>query len=107
MPKSSAYIGSSIPPASTIRLAQGARSWQATADPDKAESESNGAPSPVEGRTDQPNGAARILRVYPSLRRRQLLLGSAQDLDSRVKAHNDGRGAAHTFKHRPVQLVYS
>ena len=34
-------------------------------------------------------------------------VGSAQDLDSRVKAHNDGRGAAHTFKHRPVQLVYS
>lgn len=24
-----------------------------------------------------------------------------------VNAHNDGRGAAHTFKHRPVWLVYS
>jgi|SRR3990167_3794718 len=34
-------------------------------------------------------------------------VGSAQDLDSRVKAHNDGRGAAYTFKHRPVHLVYS
>jgi predicted GIY-YIG superfamily endonuclease len=34
-------------------------------------------------------------------------VGSGQDLDSRVKAHNDGRGAAHAFKHRPVQLVYS
>ncbi|HSE91163.1 MAG TPA: GIY-YIG nuclease family protein [Candidatus Binatia bacterium] len=34
-------------------------------------------------------------------------VGSAQDLDSRVKAHNDGQGAAYTFKHRPVQLVYS
>ena len=34
-------------------------------------------------------------------------VGSAQDLDSRVKAHNDGRGAAHTFKHRPVHLVHS
>ena len=34
-------------------------------------------------------------------------VGSAQDLDSRVKARNDGRGAAHTFKYRPVQLVYS
>jgi len=34
-------------------------------------------------------------------------VGSAQNLDSRVKAHNDGRGAAHTFKHRPVHLVYS
>jgi putative endonuclease len=34
-------------------------------------------------------------------------VGSGQDLDSRVKAHNDSRGAAYTFKHRPVQLVYS
>jgi predicted GIY-YIG superfamily endonuclease len=34
-------------------------------------------------------------------------VGSAQDLDSRVKTHNDGRGAAYTFKHRPVHLVYS
>jgi predicted GIY-YIG superfamily endonuclease len=34
-------------------------------------------------------------------------VGSARDLDARVKAHNDGRGAAHTFKHRPVRLVYS
>ena len=33
-------------------------------------------------------------------------VGSAQDLDNRVKAHNDGRGAAYTFKHRPVHLVY-
>jgi putative endonuclease len=33
-------------------------------------------------------------------------VGSARDLDSRVKAHNDGRGAAYTFKHRPVRLVY-
>ncbi len=34
-------------------------------------------------------------------------VGSAQDLDARVKAHNDGRGASYTFKHRPVGLVYS
>lgn len=34
-------------------------------------------------------------------------VGSTQDLDSRVKAHNDGRGAAHTYKHHPVQLVCS
>jgi predicted GIY-YIG superfamily endonuclease len=34
-------------------------------------------------------------------------VGSAQELDARVKAHNDGRGAAHTFKHRPVEAVYS
>ena len=35
-------------------------------------------------------------------------VGSAQDLDARLKAHNEGRGAAYTFKHRsPVRLVYS
>ena len=34
-------------------------------------------------------------------------VGSAQDLDSRIRAHNDGRGAAYTFTHRPVHLVYS
>jgi putative endonuclease len=34
-------------------------------------------------------------------------VGSARDLDARVEAHNEGRGAAHTFKHRPVRLVYS
>jgi putative endonuclease len=34
-------------------------------------------------------------------------VGSARDLDERVKAHNTGRGAAYTFKHRPVYLVYS
>jgi len=34
-------------------------------------------------------------------------IGSAQDLDTRVNAYNDGRGAAYTFKHRPVHLVYS
>ena len=36
-----------------------------------------------------------------------LYVGSAQDLEERLKAHNDGRGAAHTFKRRPVRLVYS
>jgi predicted GIY-YIG superfamily endonuclease len=34
-------------------------------------------------------------------------VGSAQDRDARVNAHNDGRGAAYTFKHRPVHVVYS
>jgi predicted GIY-YIG superfamily endonuclease len=34
-------------------------------------------------------------------------VGSAQDLEARLKAHNDGRGAAFTFKHRPFRLVYS
>jgi len=34
-------------------------------------------------------------------------VGSTHDLQARLKAHNDGRGAAYTFKHRPVYLVYS
>ena len=34
-------------------------------------------------------------------------VGSAQDFDARLKAHNEGRGATYTFKHRPVRLVYS
>ncbi len=36
-----------------------------------------------------------------------LYVGSTHNLQSRLKAHNDGRGAAYTFKHRPVLLVYS
>jgi len=34
-------------------------------------------------------------------------IGSTQDLGSRVKTHNHGRGAAYTLKRRPVDLVYS
>jgi putative endonuclease len=34
-------------------------------------------------------------------------VGSAQNLAARLKAHNDGHGAAYTFKRRPVHLVYS
>ena len=34
-------------------------------------------------------------------------VGSARDLHKRVKAHNTGRGAAHTFEHPPVYLLYS
>ncbi|OGW66620.1 MAG: hypothetical protein A3H49_08160 [Nitrospirae bacterium RIFCSPLOWO2_02_FULL_62_14] len=34
-------------------------------------------------------------------------VGTARDLYVRVKAHNDGRGVAYTFKRRPVWLVYS
>jgi putative endonuclease len=34
-------------------------------------------------------------------------VGSAQNLDARLKAHNDGHGATYTFKRRPVHLVYS
>ena len=33
-------------------------------------------------------------------------VGITQDLDVRLKAHNDGRGAAYTFNRRPVSLVY-
>ncbi|HEY2987964.1 MAG TPA: GIY-YIG nuclease family protein [Candidatus Binatia bacterium] len=36
-----------------------------------------------------------------------LYVGSSQNLDDRVKDHNEGRGAAYTFKHGPVHLVYS
>lgn len=36
-----------------------------------------------------------------------LYVGSAKNLNARLKAHNDGRGAAYTFKYRPVRLVYS
>ena len=34
-------------------------------------------------------------------------VGLTQDLDARVKAHNDGQGAAYTFRRRPVRLVHS
>jgi len=34
-------------------------------------------------------------------------VGSTQNLQARLKAHNDGRGAAYTFKYRPVRLIYS
>ena len=34
-------------------------------------------------------------------------VGSTQNLAARIKTHDDGRGAAHTFKHRPLRLVYS
>ena len=36
-----------------------------------------------------------------------LYVGMARDLHARVNAHNDGLGAAYTFKRRPVHLVYS
>jgi len=36
-----------------------------------------------------------------------LYVGSTHNLQSRLKAHNDGRGVAYTFKHRPIDLVYS
>jgi len=38
---------------------------------------------------------------------RTLYIGHAENPQIRVKAHNDGHGAAYTFKRRPVSLVYS
>jgi putative endonuclease len=32
---------------------------------------------------------------------------SARDIEARVKAHNAGRGAAHTFNNGPIRLVYT
>lgn len=37
----------------------------------------------------------------------KLYIGSTDNLQARLKAHNKGRGAAYTFKYRPVHLVYS
>ena len=34
-------------------------------------------------------------------------VGSTEQLDERIKAHNDGRGPKHTARRRPVRLVYS
>jgi putative endonuclease len=123
------------------RLAQSARSWwfdlahhpepvegpfgwsqgrQATANPDKAEIESNGATSlsrgfcirQLDSRADlqtlnlvigAPMHYVYILRCADD----SFYVGSTQDIDSRVQLHNDGRGAAYTFKHCPVRLVYS
>jgi len=36
-----------------------------------------------------------------------LYVGSTQDLDARLRAHNEGHGASYTFKRRAVKLVYS
>ena len=33
-------------------------------------------------------------------------VGSTTNLKNRVRAHNQGKGAAHTAKRRPVRLVY-
>ena len=32
--------------------------------------------------------------------------GSTKDIDHRLKQHQNGEGANHTKKHRPVELVY-
>jgi len=62
-----------------------------------------GAPSKVEGLS------LFVLRLAKNLlcADDSFYVGSAQDLDNRVKAHNDGQGATHTFKHRRIHLVYS
>jgi predicted GIY-YIG superfamily endonuclease len=36
-----------------------------------------------------------------------LYVGHTHDLQSRFDAHQSARGALHTAKHRPVQLIYS
>ena len=36
-----------------------------------------------------------------------LYTGWTNDLDKRMKAHNEGRGAKYTRARRPVELVYS
>jgi putative endonuclease len=33
-------------------------------------------------------------------------VGSTTNLENRIKTHNQGEGAPHTAKRRPVQLVY-
>ena len=40
-------------------------------------------------------------------RNTSLYVGYTQDVEARVRAHNMGLGAAHTFKHGPVELIYS
>jgi len=34
-------------------------------------------------------------------------VGSTQNLEERLQAHNDGKATRYTFLRRPVQLVYS
>jgi len=36
-----------------------------------------------------------------------LYSGITDDIDRRIKAHNNGKGAKYTASHRPVTLVYS
>lgn len=36
-----------------------------------------------------------------------LYTGATNDLDKRVRAHNDGKGARYTRSRRPVELVFS
>ena len=67
-------------------------------------SEANGALSGDAGASRR----ADVSRLYSPLRQRLASTSApAQDLDDRLQAHNDGRGAAFTFKHRPFRLVYS
>ena len=40
-------------------------------------------------------------------RNNSLYIGITENLEARFEAHSSGRGAAHTFKHGPVELVYS
>ena len=102
--------GGSIPPASTIRRAKNAPSWQARI---RTFGSTRGidAPSLPRGFQDSKDLLLRCRMAHhvyiPRCADGTLYVGSAQDLDERLKAHNDGRGAAHTFKRRPVRLVHS
>jgi putative endonuclease len=94
-----------------ISTRKNARSWQArirTFGSTKG-IESNGAPSLPRGFQLPLFLRCRMAHHVYILRCADgaLYVGSAQDLDERVKALNDGRGAAHTFKRRPVRLVHS
>jgi predicted GIY-YIG superfamily endonuclease len=66
---------------------------QGAANSDKVEIESNGAPVYY----------TYILRCADG----SFCVGSTQNLASRIKNSQRWPGAAYTFKHRPVQLVYS
>jgi len=48
-----------------------------------------------------------VYRVYIlSCSDRSYYIGHAKDLQARIQAHDTGRAAAHTRRHRPARLVY-
>ena len=57
--------------------------------------------------TSESNGASMHYVYILLCADNSFYVGSTQNLDDRLKSHNDGRGAAYTFKRRPVRLVYS
>jgi len=65
-----------------------------------------GRPANIEHSAES-NGAAMYYVYILRCADDSLYIGSTQDLDSRVKTHNHGRGAVYTLKRRPAHLVYS